>query len=733
MAIAASKRVTARQRARIKKLKEKRKGFHDVFRAKNGYSWDWCLTFKVHTEVDRLNSRQEKFSFKVVLDRLADAGIETKLSYDSLRRHVFCKLRASQVRLGDEAQRIKFRMALDPNTVVQKLRQGKNERLENGDERVIWNPVHIPETGFVETQLDPYEYLYAAFSTRAEHKQLFRTHERGNPFGGTDRIKLIESILSSPVYDRGCGLQLQKCIYDEVLLGAFPLNDLVEQRSLENEVLTLWQLPWRLPVDKIREYLGEKIGFYFGWLSHYVTWLILPAIMGFLCWLDVAANDNNPNSKSAPVFAAFMAIWATLFLEAWKRKEKTYAMRWGMVGFESSQRTRAKFEGKPAPHPVTGEPYEYFPRQWQQLRIVQSSTVVLGLMLVVLGIIASIFVLKIVLANSKELILYGDFQAGSTIASVVNAVQITVLNSVYSGIAVKLTEFENHRTDSQFEDSLTLKTFSFQFLNSFSALFYIAFVKPFIQETDACVGDNCLAELQTALGTIFLVQLAVNNLVEVGVPAIQQYYAAKDAKEKEASLGIYPEDVSEVEHLLKLEEYHVLHGIFSDYAEMMIQFGYTTMFIAAFPLAAVMSFVNNYVEIRIDAVKILKLSRRPEPRGSEDVGTWFLILEVMGIIAVMTNAGIICYTGTFMENVRWVQRAWLFIIFSGIFLLLKLIIAIAIPDQPLDVSIQLKRNDFVVSKLIDDAQDEADDKTLDVDLDTLGHFEVRAVDDDPVY
>lgn len=79
---------------------------------------------------------------------------------------------------------------------------------------------------------------------------------------------------------------------------------------------------------------------------------------------------------------------------------------------------------------------------------------------------------------------------------------------------------------------------------------------------------------------------------------------------------------------------------------MMIQFGYTTMFITSFPLAAVMAFVSNYVELRVDAWKLCQMFRRTEPRAVEDIGTWITILEVISFASILVNCGLIAFTGT---------------------------------------------------------------------------------------
>lgn len=110
----------------------------------------------------------------------------------------------------------------------------------------------------------------------------------------------------------------------------------------------------------------------------------------------------------------------------------------------------------------------------------------------------------------------GGVALGGIIASLLNAVQIQVLGMFYQKLAIYLNDRENHRTDTEYEDALISKTFMFQFVNSYASLFYIAFIKQYV-ESAGCLG-TCMAELQTNLGTIFITRLTVGNVTAVIIP-----------------------------------------------------------------------------------------------------------------------------------------------------------------------------------------------------------------------
>lgn len=64
----------------------------------------------------------------------------------------------------------------------------------------------------------------------------------------------------------------------------------------------------------------------------------------------------------------------------------------------------------------------------------------------------------------------------------------------------------------------------------------------------------------------------------------------------------------------------------ADYAEMVTQFGYVTLWSVVWPLAPLFALINNYVELRADAIKICKHVRRPVGTRVESIGAWLQTL-----------------------------------------------------------------------------------------------------------
>ena len=69
----------------------------------------------------------------------------------------------------------------------------------------------------------------------------------------------------------------------------------------------------------------------------------------------------------------------------------------------------------------------------------------------------------------------------------------------------------------------------------------------------------------------------------------------------------------------------------------MIQFGFVTIFVAAFPLAPLCALINNVIELRLDAYKLVKFYQRSPALKAQDIGAWFNILQIFSFIAVVSN------------------------------------------------------------------------------------------------
>jgi anoctamin-10 len=186
-----------------------------------------------------------------------------------------------------------------------------------------------------------------------------------------------------------------------------------------------------------------------------------------------------------------------------------------------------------------------------------------------------------------------------------------------------------------------------EFVNNFLSLFYVAFVK------------QDLKLLQSQLMTQLIILQFIQNAQETLVPKLRQYMGQfmgsmlekvkyEKLEDCESLEGRFDElhlhSISEDDPRIKQRRKEGLmdeYNTYDDYLELYIQFGYVVLFAAVAPLAAFWAFLNNIFEIRLDAFRLCRVYRRPFAKRVKNTGSWQLAFEALGVIAIVTNCGIL--------------------------------------------------------------------------------------------
>ena len=66
-------------------------------------------------------------------------------------------------------------------------------------------------------------------------------------------------------------------------------------------------------------------------------------------------------------------------------------------------------------------------------------------------------------------------------------------------------------------------------------------------------------------------------------------------------------------------------GSFDDFTEIVILFGYVTLFSVVFPLAPVAGVALLILEMRVDGLKLFQMVRRPLPLASANIAIFQLL------------------------------------------------------------------------------------------------------------
>ncbi|KAM9460935.1 anoctamin-8 isoform 1-T1 [Clarias gariepinus] len=290
-----------------------------------------------------------------------------------------------------------------------------------------------------------------------------------------------------------------------VIQQVFPLH---EQRIL-GQLMKSWvqAVCEKQPLDDICDYFGVKIAMYFAWLGFYTTSMLYPAVIGFVLWM-LTETDQTSRDICCVVFALFNVVWATLFLERWKRRGAELAYRWGTLDTpaESLEEPRPQFRGVKRCSPVTGcEEFYYPPWRRRVFRWLVSFPVCIFCLCFVFLAMLICFQLQEFVMGIKELPRVVRF-----IPEILLAITVTACDEVYRKIACWLNDMENYRLQSAYEKNLIIKMVLFQFVNSYLSLFYIGF---YLKDME---------RLKEMLATLLIIRQFMQNLKEVLQPYLYE-------------------------------------------------------------------------------------------------------------------------------------------------------------------------------------------------------------------
>ncbi|KAJ3044587.1 Anoctamin-7 [Rhizophlyctis rosea] len=669
--------------------------------------------------------------------------IDREVAPDGL--NVFVKIVAPFERLCVEAEREKLKFPVQERQASRKV-----GTLDISNADALWNGVvnilKVPSTDEKHSATFRRDQLQRFVGGNTAALPLREVHERF--FSHAQRSLLTYHIIyrarMKSLGKKYARRDIDRLLNDGVFTDLFPLHDgqisKLNNTNLRSQMFNkreLGILPVRL--NDLRDYFGEKIALYFGWLEHYTRWLGFASIIGCVVFAyglyyayqnqafsDISKDDilsgdlGKVQSKATLIFdnwatmpfAFAISVWVgrylrvaregasepyfnrTLYLEFWSRRNKSMAWQWDVMRYEKEERTRPKWYATTVRRShITHRVEPHFPTRAQRWILLFTSIVYIFILLFVIATVGGFIVfnvwIKVYFKN--HLSNYVDY--AGTVSSVVSLVTITLVTPVTYWLSRFLTDLENHKTETQYQDARRAKTMLFDFVNNFGSLFYVGVVKRWITKMDAlglteadwgnsdttqdgATKQSYVVELTVQMAITFLGKSLLSHLYHWGIPWLARKRALLSQRMSKPTTmhhtPVFPAEspvllvqdiessnqrtrvavptivVQQAVHDIKLVPFHVQEGPTENgYNSSVVQFGFIVLFSVAFPLAPLFAMLHNCVQLRIDAHNLLVQYRRPFALQAQDIGMWEVWLRGVSSLSVFLNACIIAFSSDF--------------------------------------------------------------------------------------
>lgn len=624
---------------------------------------------------------------------------------------------------------------------------------------------------------------YADFNTHPEKRHLYNTYPsvRGRTvFRSKDRIYLTKSILDTyfdfemfadkgvvtsvlALHDSNRGEDVTVDILykrwvefwsvDAYAAGTVNVTD-PEYHS--DVPVSIFKRPLAQPLENIRDYFGEKLALHFAWLGFYTNYLTyvfmfsaaMCAIIVYRGYIDVVDGYDWANYA----YQLIVVFWSETFQNAWQQENTAINVKWGTTHLTSSEKVRPQFQGAgPLQRSkIDNSKIAVFPEETRRMYQANSYLVIALAQIANLSLIFGFFY--------AEYVIIADGILDESIyltwgVAIFHAFLLQYFAYIFPKFAQGLNDYENYRTDTEYENALIYKTLMFQVTNNFAAATFTIFGKGSLFGT--CWEDSCIIDLRLLLLSIVMVRMVI-TLWDMISPVLQMCFCsfyqeqtqrvAGAAKALAGAEGAEEDEevggggtAEETQNLTQSEEFEddtqfleeaamrEYKGTFASYSEAVLQFGFVSLFSCAMPILAVYALVENLLVLRLKAWRVCR-SRRPHVELAAGIGSWDLFVRVISYMGVVWGVGIQIFAGSNFTSSSTTTKTILFLATVQVVLYLKTIWGATSETEPEWVTTLKKRNEFVYNKYLVGFTDDDDDLDLDVLKGTLDdHVDVDAL------
>nr|CAI5832285.1 unnamed protein product [Callosobruchus analis] len=525
-------------------------------------------------------------------------------------------------------------------------------------------------------------------------------------FGDETNNRSVYRMIEMGLLDSAFPLHDGDAEYETTQLNDSHLND----RQLLTKYWASFSMWYKsVPSDAIERYYGSEIAYYFAWVHNFNLMLLIPSILGLLVVLfsigvanqSIVVTDfmekegmvcprcfRPQNCQFLPfssyyslffwnyvfdnyltvAYTILMSIWGTVGINLWKREWHTLQVKWGVTFDDDEIGARTAYIDRVAKKydPKTKKVEPYVPTVENVMRMFFSISICVVMLSVVLLAVVGVITTKLLLRMvASEYLLDSVGTVVMIVGSILNVCFIKLFGQMYENLSIWLTDIENPRLQRDYDSSVLYKRYLLAFANNYAPFCYVAFVKginfgqpgsnSFFTQQDNCQPSTCIGDLATNLFFIITFKRLVGNLLVLFKPPLRALFKGIFSLRKKAKLEDEELPQYEVEYELLPTNRYLLT---SEFCEMVINYGFVTLFFAACPFASLFILLNNLMEQRLDATKLNVRYRRPIPRNVSGIGAWEGVIMGITYLSTATNAFIIAVSGDVVSHIAYKLNHW---------------------------------------------------------------------------